>query len=130
MKNKNSAFVIGVALVALAVPQTFAQGDSAEHTRKGVELAKKKQYEQAAEEFGAAMKADPKDSKHPLNRANAYRAAGKLDEAAKDFTKYIEMEPERADGYSGRGKVKVSQKNFDGAIEDLSKALEFDDNDT
>ncbi len=105
----------------------YAQGDSAAHTKKGIELARKKQYAEAAEAFSAAIKADPKDSKHYLNRANAYRAAGKMQEAVADFTKYAEMEPDRADGLSGRGKIKVSQKDYDGAIEDLSKALEMDD---
>ena len=116
------ALFIGAPLAAV-----HAQGDSAEHTKKGIEFAKKKQYAEAAQEFSAAIKADPKDSKHYLNRANAYRAAGKLQEAAADFTKYGELEPDRADGFSGRGKVKVSQKDYDGAIEDLTKALEMDD---
>src|SRR4051812_18856527 len=104
MTKFKTAFVsFFAAAIALTAPLAtlHAQGDSAEHTKKGIELAKKKQYAEAAEEFGAAMKADPKDSRHYINRANAYRAAGKLDEAATDFTKYSEMEPERAEGVSG-----------------------------
>src|SRR3954470_5019667 len=112
MKHASAVFLtsLAIAAVSVAVPRARAQGDSAEHTKKGIELAKEKKYDQAAEEFGLAMKADPADSKHYLNRGRAYRAAGKLDQAAADFTKLIEMEPQSANGYSERGKVRVSQK--------------------
>lgn len=130
MKFQKTALVAFPTLLLFAVaslPRLHAQGDSAEYTKKAIELAKDKQYAQAAEAFGMAIKADPQDSKHYLNRANAYRAAGKLDEAAADFTKFSEMEPDRADGFSGLGKVKISKKDYDGAIEDFNKALEIDD---
>ncbi len=115
------------ALMAIALTPAFARDDSAELTKKGIEFAKKKQYDQAAEEFGLAIKADPKDSRHYLNRANAYRAGGKLDEATKDFTTYSEMEPKRADGLVGLGIVKIAQKNPDGAIDELNKAIAIDE---
>ncbi len=74
--------VTGLSSVLLCLAATLttvqAQNDSAEYTKKGIEFAKKKQYDEAAEEFGKAIKADSKDSKHYLNRANAYRAGGKL----------------------------------------------------
>src|SRR5215218_1042700 len=110
MKLHTSVFT-GISLLSLtlAPAQLRAQDASGEHTRKGVELAKQKKYDQAAEEFGLAIKADPKDTKHYLNRGKALKAAGKLDEAEKDFSKVIELEPEKADGYSERGKLKVSQ---------------------
>src|SRR5947209_1142741 len=112
MKHAPAVFLtsFAIALLSTAVPRASAQGDSAEHTKKGIELAKEKKYDQAAEEFGAAMKADPNDPKHYLNRGRAYRAAGKFDLAEKDFSKLIEMEPKSSNGYSERGKTKVSQK--------------------
>src|SRR5438270_3205351 len=100
-----------IALLSLVAPRASAQGDSAEHTKKGIELAKEKKYDQAAEEFGAAMKADPNDPKHYLNRGRAYRAAGKFDLAEKDFSKLIEMEPKSSNGYSERAKPRYRKRN-------------------
>src|ERR1700760_266088 len=104
MKTRNAA-VLAWAACFVAAAQIFAQGDSAEHTKRGIELAKQKQYDKAAEEFGAAMKADPNDPKHYLNRGRAYRMAGKYAEAEKDFSHLIEMKKDDNDGYSERGKT-------------------------
>ena len=131
MTYKKTA-IIGCSVLALlaASPSAtlFAQ-DDAEAARKGVELAKKKDYSGAAEEFGKAIKANPKAARHYSNRGKAYRAAGKLDEAESDFGKVIELEPKNADAFSERGKVRVSQKKYDEAIDDLSKAIDLDDDD-
>ena len=92
------------ALCALAGRRWRSQQDDAEAARKGVELAKKKNYDGAAEEFSKAIKANPKAARHYSNRGKAYRAAGKLAEAEADFSKVIEMEPKNANAFSERGK--------------------------
>src|SRR5215211_3636832 len=127
--HKPFFIVLPVLALSVATPRSNAQDASGEHTRKGVELAKQKKYDQAAEEFGLALKADPQDTKHYLNRGKALRMAGKLPEAEKDFSKVIEMKPDTPDAFAERGKVKVSQKNFESGIEDLTKAIEMNDDD-
>ena len=122
MKQSHAIFLSALAVAALTIlaPKAGAQGDSAEHTKRGIELAKQKQYDKAAEEFSAALRADPKDPKHYLNRGRAYRMAGKYAEAEKDFSHLIELNKNDNDGYSERGKTRVAEKNYDAAIEDAA----------
>lgn len=125
------AALMGWAALALGVAAStgiaLAQ-DDAEYARKAVELAKRKDYNGAAEQFSRAIKASPRTAKHYSNRGKAYRAAGKLAEAETDFTKVLELDSDNADALSERGKVRVSQKKFDEGIADLSKAMELDEN--
>ena len=86
--------------------------DSAAYTKRGIELAKAKQYDKAAEEFGMAMKADPNDPKHYLNRGSAYKAAGKFAEAEKDFSQLIEMEPKTTTMATASGEKPGSEKKL------------------
>ncbi|MDQ6939453.1 MAG: tetratricopeptide repeat protein, partial [Verrucomicrobiota bacterium] len=105
--RKTLLFCLGaIALSATPLTSIHAQ-DSAAYTKRGIELAKAKQYDKAAEEFGQAMKVDPNDPKHYLNRGRAYRMAGKFAEAEKDFSHLIEMNKDDNDGYSERGKTRV-----------------------
>jgi tetratricopeptide (TPR) repeat protein len=62
-----------LALFVATLPVS-AQDDSVEPTRKGIELAKQKKYDQAAEEFSQAIKADPQDTKHYLWRGCVHSA--------------------------------------------------------
>src|SRR5205807_4634362 len=57
-------------------------------------------------------------------RATAYRAAAKLNEALADFSKSVELAPQSASGYIGRGEVEMIQRQLDAAIADFNKALE------
>ena len=94
--NYKRATIMGWAALTLcvAVPGTnlLAKDDDADFARKAVELAKKKDYTGAAEQFTRAIEASPKTARHYSNRGKAYRAAGKLAEAEEDFTKVLELE--------------------------------------
>jgi tetratricopeptide (TPR) repeat protein len=66
--------------------------DPGGHSAKGVEFAKKKEYDKAVEEFTKAIEAEPQDAKNYFNRATAYRGLNKLTEAFNDYSKAIEMD--------------------------------------
>jgi Cytochrome c biogenesis factor len=136
--------VVGLAIALVAypgqnlqaakkkAPAPQAQGnpkanpkDPGGHSAKGVEFAKKKEYDQAIAEFTEAIKAEPNDGKNYFNRGTAYRGAGKMEEARADFAKAIEMMPDNAAAYVGRGEVLVQQKQWDAAEADFDKALQI-----
>src|SRR3954469_4130826 len=68
--------------------------DPGGHSAKGVEFAKKKEYDKAVEEFTQAIQAEPNDSKNYFNRATAYRGLNKFAEAFADYSKAIELAPQ------------------------------------
>jgi len=63
------------------------------YTNRGIAYAGKGQYDQAIDDYGAAIRATPKYEKAYFNRGNAYYAKGKYDEAVADYNKAIELNP-------------------------------------
>ncbi len=66
-------------------------------------------------------------------RAVAYHALNKLNEAMLDYTKAIKLNPDMTDAYYNRAKIILENKDSDAAqvekaINDLTKALELDEN--
>src|SRR2546423_5056169 len=113
---------------AASQPQTNARPnpkDPGGHSAKGVEFAKKKEYDKAIAEFTEAIKAEPNDAKNYFNRATAYRGAGKMEEARADFAKAIEMQPNNTAAYIGRGEGLLQQKQWNAAEADFDKALQI-----
>ena len=102
-----------------------------------------KHFDQAADEFGKAIAANPQDARLYHNRAIAYFSAAQAADAARDsdgtaaritsaiadFSKEIELSPKDELGYLGRGQAELMQKQPDPAMADLSKALELKPND-
>ena len=97
--------------------------DPGGHSARGVEAAKKRDYEKAIAEFTKAIEAEPGDAKNYFNRGTAYRGANKLTEALADFSKAIELAPQDVAAYIGRGEVLLVQKQQDPALADFDKAL-------
>src|SRR5947207_6751990 len=73
--------------------------DPGGHSAKGVEFAKKKEYDKAVEEFTQAIQGEPNDAKNYFNRATAYRGLNKLTEAINDYSKAIELTPQNVAAY-------------------------------
>lgn len=90
--------------------------DPGGHSARGVEFAKKKEYDKAVEEFTKAIEAEPQDAKNYFNRATAYRGLNKFTEAFADYSKAIELDPKNTAGYVGRGEVLLQQKQLDNAL--------------
>jgi tetratricopeptide (TPR) repeat protein len=62
-------------------------------------------------------------------RAIAYKAAGKADEAIADFDALLKLNPKDFAAVMGRGYVHFQQKNHAAAVEDFSRAIEINGND-
>jgi tetratricopeptide (TPR) repeat protein len=109
------------------------------HKKKGIELIDGRHFDAAAEEFGKAIAADPKDPRLYHNRAIANFSGGQAADANRDtdsaqtrytaaindFSKEIELAPKDEAGYLGRGQVEAMLRQYDAALTDLGKALEL-----
>src|SRR5438067_441658 len=113
-------------------------GDGDEHRRKALQFVDAKQFDKAVEEFNKEVEAAPDNPEAYRDRGTAYRAAGRIAAAAgdgpasaarlnssfTDFSKMIELSPKSGSGYLERAQTELAQINYDGAINDLNKALE------
>ena len=111
MLNKQLLTVTVVSILCCAAVQVDgakpAKGGGGNHIQRGIQLAQEKHFDAAADEFGKAIKDNPKDPRGYANRGTAYRqgartaiAAGdsegastRYQAALADFAKYIELAP-------------------------------------
>ena len=144
MLNKQSltvaiVLVLGCAAVQVDGAKPAKGGGGGNHIQRGIQLAQEKHYDAAADEFGKAIKENPKDARAYANRGTAYRqgarnaiAAGdsegastRYQAALADFAKYIELAPKDASGYTEHGQTLSELKQYDAALADFNKALEM-----
>lgn len=64
------------------------------------------------------------------NRANAYRDLNRTEEALKDYSEAIRLEPKKIGLYNSRGKLFFTLKQFDKAEQDYIKGLQVDSTDS
>lgn len=87
------------------------------------------------EDFAAAEKLDAEKgaklkffiADRAMWKARKLGMDGKQAEALKIYDSLIALYPKSGSAYHDRGGVKTALKNYDGAIADLTKAIEFDD---
>ncbi|MHC4663970.1 MAG: tetratricopeptide repeat protein [Planctomycetota bacterium] len=70
----------------------------------------------------------PGESSFYVDQAYVKLEQGELEDAIKDYTKVIELKPEWANGYLGRGVAWERAGDFDRAISDYTKVIELDPN--
>ena len=131
------------ALQVDAAKQATKGGGGGNHIQRGIQLAQEKHFDAAAEEFGKAIKENPKDPRGYADRGTAYRqgartamAAGdsegastRYQSALADFAKYVELAPKDASAYTEHGQTLSELKQYDAALADFNKALELKPND-
>lgn len=66
-------------------------------------------------------------------RAVAYQALEDFDEAMLDYTKALQLNPKMTDAYYNRARITLTRKDIEnpdifGAVKDLEKAIELDEN--
>jgi len=143
MWNKQ-LITFGIASVLCCAVQVYGakpakSSGGGNHMQRGIQLAQEKHFDAAAEEFGKAIKDNPRDPRGYANRGTAYRqgartalAAGdsegastRYQAALADFAKYIELAPKDASGYVDHGQTLSELKEYDAALADFNKALEL-----
>ncbi|MBV8188947.1 MAG: tetratricopeptide repeat protein [Alphaproteobacteria bacterium] len=95
------------------------------YNRAGI-YKERKDYDRAISDYGEAIKLDPQYVNAFLNRGTAYDAKGDSDASAADFGRVIELKPDDPVAYYDRGYIRCWKKHdYDGAIADLSKAIDL-----
>ena len=61
-----------------------------------------------------------------VNKGNAYLKQGQYDEAAMEYSKAVELDPQLAGGYNGLGLAYQKKGQFEEAIADFDKAIELE----
>jgi lipoprotein NlpI len=85
-------------------------------------------YEDAVEDFGEAIRLNPKDPEAPFNRGLAYLKIEKYDYAARDFTVVITLQPKNAEAHVYRGIIRIYQNKDKDGEADFQKAYQLDPN--
>ena len=84
--------------------------------------------EEALAAYDRALELDPGLVQALVARGNMQAFVfGDVDAARKDFDRAIELAPRFAPSFHGRGTIRLDAKDFQGAVEDLSRAAELDD---
>src|SRR5215471_12417686 len=133
-----SVFCCAALQVDAAKPAKGA-GGGGNHMQRGIQLAQEKHYDAAADEFGKAIKDNPKDPRGYANRGTAYRqgaraavaagdsegASSRYQSALADFAKYVDLVAKDASAYTEHGQTSSELKQYDAALADFTKALEL-----
>jgi serine/threonine protein kinase/Tfp pilus assembly protein PilF len=81
-------------------------------------------YDEAVAAFSVCIGASPRVAGCFYNRALAYAALGRPDQALHDYDRALELDSTHAAAALNRGMLHYEQKRFDRAIADLGRALE------
>lgn len=104
------------------VPQSSADA----RLYKGLAEISRRQFPQAIETFGEAIRRDPRSAPAYVARATANRVTGKADLALADYEAAIAIDPRHPVAVAGRGMVLSSRKDYERAIVDFDKAIRLD----
>jgi tetratricopeptide (TPR) repeat protein len=94
--------------------------------RRGLAYMSLNRFAEAANDFTAVIRRNPRIAGYFDNRQNAYRGMGRLNEALNDANRAVRLAPTYAFVYGGRGTVFAEMGRYDLAIEDYTKAISLD----
>ena len=92
---------------------------------RGIAYGKKREYDQAIQDFDQALRLSPNDTTVFNNRGNAYYAKGDFDQAIKDYSEAIRLRPDFALAFNNRGDAYMRRHEYERAVEDFGEALRF-----
>ena len=87
-----------------------------------------KHFDSAASDFSQAIRLNSKHLGAHIGLADAYGAAGKIEEALGSFANAVKLFPTNPLIYNNRGMFLQQHKRFDEAIADFTRAIELDPN--
>ena len=93
---------------------------------KGLIEVSRRQYPQAIQAFGEAIRLDPGNAGAYVARGSAHRLKGSADLAFADYDAAIALDPGYALAYGNRGIVLVNWKDYERAIADFDVAVRLD----
>ncbi len=81
--------------------------------------------DEAIQDYGKAIRIDPKNLEAYAKRGTYWLAAGKRDEAMADFAKALALNPDDPVSLRGRAVVSMQKGNSDDAIRDVERAIQL-----
>ncbi len=92
---------------------------------QALDAASKKDYDKAIGLMNRLLAADPKDFEAWSKLAVMQQLRGNMAEAEKSYERSLQEKPDYLVALTKLGTLRVATKNFDGAIESLSKAVDL-----
>jgi tetratricopeptide (TPR) repeat protein len=90
--------------------------------RRGLDLMRAGDYRGALEQFDAVLKANPQDAEALFQRGNAHFHLENRAAAIADYTRALEIAPDRYEALVARAHVLAKQGDAKGAAEDIDRA--------
>ena len=129
MKTNISLLVLGVAL--LTVPGCQSEKPSAEpHLTAGKSLLDAQNLPEALAEFTMATEIDTTNAEAFYHRGLAESRLGMDVMAMRSYNRCLELDPLHARAYADRGGLRLMIQDYGGAVPDLTRALELDEQGT
>jgi tetratricopeptide (TPR) repeat protein len=96
---------------------------------RGLAYMEVSRFADAASDFTAVIRLNPRIAGYYDNRQSAFKALGRLDEALSDANAAVRLAPNYSFVYRSRGNVYDAMDRFDVAIANYDTALSIDPND-
>ncbi|CEH18652.1 Molecular co-chaperone STI1 [Ceraceosorus bombacis] len=107
--------------------QAYIDPSKAEEERaRGNELFKKGDFAGSVAAYTESIKRNPSDSRGYTNRASSYLRLMAFPEALKDGDSALSLEPNSVKAHLRKASAQLGMKQYNKALEEVSKASEFD----
>lgn len=114
-------------LIYFFIPQPAYAENAVQWYEKGRSYYSAKDYSNAINAYGEAIRQNPRLLLAFLERGICYLSKGDYDRAINDCTKAIEIDPMMEKAYIGRAIAFQHKGDFDAAIHDLDTAIQLND---
>ncbi len=119
---KKQAVLILALIISIGI---FAQKPK-KFNKEGIKLFETNQYNEAIDQFNQAIQLDATYVDAYVWRAKAYEKINKLELAAKDYEKAVELKPKVVNYIFEAGKLNYKIDNYDKALKYLTEAVVLD----
>ncbi|MFF1259770.1 tetratricopeptide repeat protein, partial [Streptomyces sp. NPDC058321] len=111
--------------LALTCGELDNQGRAHAYILRGRNQRNSEKYDQALNDYAAALSLDPDAERAYHGRALTYHLMGRFDDAVNDYDHAIELNPAKANLFTYRGLSYFFMGRFDDALADFDRALEL-----
>ena len=108
---------------------SMAEDNEGDHYSRGLIYYYLQNYDDAREELIKALKEDRNDEKVMLLLGKTYLAMGDIADARAMYKEHTDDAENAADAYNGIALCDMAEENYNSALQNIEKGLEYDDED-